>query len=305
MSRRHTVQTYATLAALLLAVGGMTTLVSYSVTLYRLFCQVTGAGGTTRRVAADTATVSKRIVTVYFNTNVAPGLPWRFRPVLPKVQLALGADTVVYFEAENLSDHPIVGHATFNVTPGRVGPYFKKIECFCFQEERLDPHQKVEMPVDFFVDPRMARDPDTADMTQITLSYTFFRSEKPKGAADLSRFVNAPPDPVAGGKLFATQCSGCHTLDAARVGPPLGGVVGRQAGSVAGYPYSAALAKSGIVWTAASLDRWLAGPQRDVPGALMPMAVPDAATRGDIIAWLAQQSPPRHAERPVSGHGHG
>ncbi len=211
--------------------------------------------------------------------------------MLRKVRLRLGADTVVFFEAENLSDQPIVGHATFNVTPDKAGPYFKKIQCFCFEEERLDPHQTVEMPVDFFVDPKIAQDPSTQDVTEITLSYTFFRSEKPKGAADLSRFVNAPPDPVAGGKLFATQCSGCHTLDAAKIGPPLAGVVGRRAGSVPGYPYSAALAKSGIVWTPAALERWLAGPQADVPGALMPMAVPDPATRQAIIAYLRQQSP--------------
>ncbi len=291
MTRRK-FRTYATLAGLLMAVGGMTVLVSYSVTLYRLFCQVTGAGGTPRRVAKDTATVSNTVMTVFFNTNVAPGLPWRFRPVLPKVRLRLGADTVVFFEAENLSDQPIVGHATFNVTPDKAGPYFKKIQCFCFEEERLDPRQRVEMAVDFFVDPKIAEDPNTQDVTEITLSYTFFRSAKPKRAADLSRFVTAPPDPVAGRKLFATQCSRCHTLDAARIGPPLAGVVGRRAGSVPGYSYSAALARSGIVWTPAALERWLAGPQADVPGALMPMAVPDTATRQAIVAYLRQRSAP-------------
>ena len=129
------IRKYGILAALLLAIGGMTVLVSYSVTLYRLFCQVTGAGGTTRRVAADDAKPTDRIVTVRFNTNVAPGLPWRFRPVQNQVKLRLGEDTLVFFEAENLSDHDIVGHATFNVTPDKAGIYFKKIECFCFTEE--------------------------------------------------------------------------------------------------------------------------------------------------------------------------
>ena len=284
------VRKYGILTGLLLAIGGMTVLVSYSVTLYRLFCQVTGAGGTTRRVTADDATVSDRVVTVSFNTNVAPGLPWRFRPVQNRVTLRLGADTVVFFEAENLSDHDIVGHATFNVTPDKAGIYFKKIECFCFTEERLNAHQKVEMPVDFFVDPKLGTDPSTGDVHDIMLSYTFFRSEQPKGAADLSRFVDAAPDPVAGGKLFVAQCSACHEMNRAKIGPPLGGVVGRRAGSVAGYPYSAALANSGIVWSGDTLQKWLAGPRDDVPGALMPMAVPDAAARRDITAYLEQES---------------
>jgi len=220
----------------------------------------------------------------------------------------LGADTVVFFEAENLSDKDIVGHATFNVTPDKIGIYFKKIECFCFTEERLGAHQKVEMPVDFFVDPKLGTDPATADVHDITLSYTFFRSEQPKGAQDLARFVDAAPDPVAGGKLFAAQCAGCHELNAAKVGPPLAGVVGRRAGSVPGYPYSEALAKSGIVWSAATLGKWLAGPRDFVPGALMPMSVPDASTRRDIIAYLRQESPERGAAAapapaPAAGPG--
>ena len=221
----------------------MTTAVSYSVTLYRLFCQVTGAGGYTQRAATDTATQSARAVTVSFNTNVAPGMPWRFVPVQRSVTVHLGEEALVFFEAENLSDQPIVGHATFNVTPGRAGPYFKKIQCFCFTEERLGPHQKVEMPVDFFVDPRMEADAGADDVHDIALSYTFFDSRQPEGAQDLARFENRPPDPAAGRTLFATVCSACHTADHNKVGPLLDGVVGRRAGSVPGYPYSAALAQ--------------------------------------------------------------
>ena len=96
---------------------------------------------------------------------------------------------------------------------------------------------------------------------------------------------------MPGRRLFAAQCSACHTLDKAKIGPALGGIVGRRAGSMPGYPYSVALRQSGIVWNAATLDSWLAGPREDVPGALMPMAVPDEASRRDIIAWLARQSP--------------
>ena len=283
---------YATLAALLLAVGGMTTLVSYSVTLYRLFCEATGALGTTERVAADTAHVAARTVTVSFDTNVAPGLPWRFAPVQPSVRVHLGQDTLVFFRAQNLSDQTIVGHAAFNVAPGRAGLYFKKIQCFCFTEESLGPHRSVEMPVQFFVDPRMTQDPNARDVTDITLSYTFFRSMRPQGAPDLARFEDRPADPAAGQQVFASVCADCHRLHDAKVGPPLAGVFGRRAGSVPGYPYSSALAKAGFAWTAARLDAWLADPQNAVPGALMPFHLDDRLRRADVIAYLRSLPPP-------------
>jgi cytochrome c oxidase assembly protein Cox11 len=281
----------ATLMGLCLVLGGMFTLVSYSVALYRLFCQVTGAGGYTARAQSDTATQSPRVVTVGFDTNIAPGMPWRFEPVQRQVTVHLGQDTLVFFRAENLSDRDMVGHATFNVTPDRTGPYFKKIQCFCFTEERLGAHQSVEMPVDFFVDPRMAQDPAMEDVDHIELSYTFFPSRQPKGAADLARFDGTKPSAAAGRELFATVCGACHSLDRNKVGPALGGLVGREAGSAAGYPYSAALAHAHIVWDAATLDAWLANPGKFIPGATMPMAVPDAVRRHDIIAYLETLKP--------------
>jgi len=280
-----------TLAGLLLAVAVMTTLVSYSVTLYRLFCQATGALGTTQRAATDNAVESPRMVTVSFDTNVAPGMPWRFSPVQRQVRVHLGQETLVFFRAENLSDHDIIGHATFNVTPAKIGTYFKKIQCFCFTEEKLGAHQSVEMPVDFFVDPRLDADPNAADVQDITLSYTFFPSLRPAGAEDLARFDDRPPDPVAGRELFATVCAECHSLDRSKVGPPLAGVVGRAAGSVVGYPYSSALAHADLVWTPETLDHWLENPQALVPGALMPYRLPDAIRRRDIIAYLKTLRP--------------
>ncbi len=282
---------FATVAGLCLAVGVMTALVSYSVTLYRLFCQVTGAGGYTQRAGSDTATKSARTVTVTFDTNVAPGMPWRFVPVQHSVTVHLGEQALVFFEAENLSDRPIVGHATFNVAPGEIGLYFKKIQCFCFTEERLGPHQKVEMPVDFFVDPRMLTNPDVANVHDIVLSYTFFKSLRPQGARDLARFQGRPPDPATGRLLFATTCGECHALDHNKIGPMLDGVVGRRAGSVPGYPYSAALAQSGVVWNADTLDKWLAAPQHFIPGAQMPFSLPDAVRRRDVIAYLRTLAP--------------
>lgn len=304
-TRARRLRKFATVAGLCLAIGVMTTAVSYSVTLYRLFCQVTGAGGYTQRAASDDTTQSARTVTVSFNTDVAPGMPWRFVPVQRSVTIHLGEQALVFFEAENLSDHPIVGHATFNVTPDRVGLYFKKIQCFCFTEEQLGPHQKVEMPVDFFVDPRMEADAGADDVHDITLSYTFFESRKPEGARDLARFENRPPDPAAGRTLFATVCSACHTPDHNKVGPLLEGVVGRRAGSVPGYPYSAALAQSGITWNASTLDKWLAGPQHFVPGAQMPFSLPDAVRRRDVIAYLETLKAARatgQAVAPANSH---
>lgn len=283
----------------------MTTLVSYSVTLYRLFCQATGALGTTARVAADTAAISARTITISFDTNVAPGLPWRFIPVQRSVRVHLGQSTLVFFRAQNLSDHPITGHAAFNVAPGRAGRYFKKIECFCFTEERLGPHRSVEMPVQFFVDPRIAKDPDAAHVTDITLSYTFFRSMRPKGAPDLARFDDRPPDPNAGRQVFAEVCADCHQLHHTKVGPPLAGVFARRAGAAPGYPYSVALAHADFTWTVRRLDAWLANPQAAVPGAQMPFHLDDRLRRADVIAYLRGLGPsaPSRQAAALSGPG--
>ena len=284
-------QKLLTLVGLGCALAAMTTLTSYSVTLYRLFCSATGANGTTQRVAAAPKRESVHNVTVYFDTNVAPGMPWRFEPLQRSVKLHLGQDALAFFEAQNLSDHDIVGHATFNVTPEKVGVYFKKIQCFCFTEERLKAGARAEMPVDFFVDPRLATDPSTADVHEITLSYTFFESKQPQGATNLSRFAAAPPDPETGEKLFAQSCSGCHLAEGTKVGPPLAGVVGRPAGSVQGYPYSTALKNAGFTWDTDRLEAWLADPQKLVPGATMPMRVPEPVARRDIVAYLRTLHP--------------
>lgn len=275
-----------TLAALIVVLGGMTALTSYSVTLYRLFCQVTGANGTTRRVARDDAQETGRWITVRFDTSVSPGLPWRFAPAQPLVRARLGQDTLVFFTAENLSEAPITGHATFNVTPEKAGLYFKKIQCFCFSEERLAPHARAEMPVDFYVDPALARDPATRDVNEITLAYTFFRSAVAAPPRDLARFAAAPPDPAAGARLFAQDCAACHAADRNGVGPALGGLAGRKAGAAPGYAYSAALREAGFTWDVARLDRWLAGPAALVPGTRMPAHVDTPIARRDIAAYV-------------------
>lgn len=289
------------IAPCLVAIGIMCALVAYSPVLYRMFCAATGLAGTTQRVAADTAKVSKQTITVAFDTNVAPGLPWRFVPDQRAVTVHLGEQKLVYFTAENLSDRSIVGHATFNVTPLRSGVYFNKIQCFCFSEERLDAHQKVNMPVVFYVDPAFGTDADMHDVAQITLGYTFFRSADPQNAKDLSRFLAAnPPDPVEGRDLFNERCVACHALDANKLGPRLGGVFGRRAGAAPGYDYSPALKNAGLTWSADNLGRWLAGPQQFIPGVKMPVRVLDPIARRDIVAYLHYESEP-HGERPNTG----
>jgi cytochrome c oxidase assembly protein subunit 11 len=196
-STKTAMANWAVVAGLAVIIGVMVGIVSYSTTLYRLFCAATGFGGATQRVAANTATISNRIVTVRFNTDLAPGLPWRFEPVQPQVQVHLGEQMMAYFRAENLSDKPLVGHATFNVTPNKAGPYFDKIQCFCFSEERLSPHESVEMPVEFYVDPQLAADANTSDVDTITLSYTFFPSVEPGKAQDLDRLARPEKGPAS------------------------------------------------------------------------------------------------------------
>jgi cytochrome c oxidase assembly protein subunit 11 len=290
MRPRHG-QNLKVVAPCIIVIGIMLGLVAYSPTLYRMFCGATGLGGTTQRAYSDPNAISQQTVRVAFDSNVAPGLPWRFEPEQRAVTVHLGEQKLVYFRAENLSDESIVGHATFNVTPQTSGIYFNKIQCFCFDEERLDAHQKVDMPVVFFVDPAFGKDPEMRGVDSITLGYTFFRSANPQKAKDLSRFLaNAAPDAAHGQELFKERCTACHALDSNKTGPMLGGVVGRAAGSAPGYAYSAALKSAGLVWSTDNLDHWLANPRKFIPGARMPIRVLDALSRRDIVAYLQKES---------------
>ncbi len=155
-------------------VGGMIGLAYASVPLYRLFCQVTGFGGTTQRVAAASSTVIDRTVTVRFDANVAPGLDWQFEPVTKPLTVHLGETAVATYRATNHGATASVGTAAYNVVPDQAGVYFNKLACFCFTEQALAPGQSVDMPVQFFVDPQMATDSDGRRIHEITLSYTFF-----------------------------------------------------------------------------------------------------------------------------------
>lgn len=174
----------------LIALGiafGMLGLGFAAVPLYRVFCQVTGFDGTTQRAteadyAAANASAGKRAMartfSVRFDSNVAPGMPWQFYPERTSDSVRAGQKDMAIFIAKNMSDKPVTGRATFNVTPTQSGAYFTKIQCFCFTEQTLRPGQEVRMPVLFYVDPKILDDPDNRDVEEITLSYTFYPVEQ-------------------------------------------------------------------------------------------------------------------------------
>ena len=165
-----------TAAWMALLVAAMVGLAFASVPLYRIFCEVTGFGGTPVRAAEAPGAVAGEIG-VRFDANIDPRLPWRFEPVERIVRVQPGARTQIHYRATNLTARSTKGTAVFNVTPAKAGQYFSKIECFCFTEQVLKGGQKVEMPVIFFVDPRILEDEATRNLDEITLSYTFYPVE--------------------------------------------------------------------------------------------------------------------------------
>ena len=290
--RRHVIAVLGSLAL----VGAASLLTAYSATLYRIFCEATGYLGTTQRVASDQSETRPETVVVRFDTSIAPDLPWQFEPEQPQVTVHLGEQTLVYFRATNTSKDVMVGHASFNVQPDAVGRYFNKIQCFCFTEERLAPGQTAEMPVLFYVDPAILQDPDVGGIASITLSYTFFKSVRPEGASDLGRYQQASAatgeaSPARGRELFAVRCAVCHDLERNKAGPMLGNVVGRKAGRAPGYSYSLALTEADLDWSPDNLDKWLQGPKGFIAGARMPVSLPNAEDRRDVIAYLESLQP--------------
>ncbi len=159
----------------------MTGLGYASVPLYRLFCQATGLNGTTQRAEVAPGAVNRQ-VRINFDTNVSPKLAWSFRPESPSETVDIGARDMAFFTATNNSDHPITGTATFNVSPAQAGRYFTKIQCFCFTQQTLKPHETARMPVIFFVDPKILKDADASGIDTITLSYTFYPVDSAKAA---------------------------------------------------------------------------------------------------------------------------
>lgn len=162
------------LAALSMAMGFA------AVPLYRIFCQVTGFGGTTQRAEANVGVhkVAGRTMSIRFDSNIKQGMPWEFYPERKVETVTVGEKRMAIFVARNTSDREVTGTAVFNVTPTQAGAYFTKIQCFCFTEQTLKPGQEVRMPVIYYVDPKILNDPDNKDVQQITLSYTFYPVEK-------------------------------------------------------------------------------------------------------------------------------
>ncbi len=156
------------------AAGAMVGLAYAAVPLYDTFCRVTGFGGTTQVAVSHDGTVLERTMTVRFDANTARGLPWRFKPVQTSQMGRIGENMLALYEVTNHSDKPVTGTATYNVTPQKAGLYFAKVDCFCFEEQTLQPGQTMRMAVSYFVDPAIAEDPSQDDVKTITLSYTFF-----------------------------------------------------------------------------------------------------------------------------------
>lgn len=182
----------ATVLLLVSVAAGMVGLSFASVPLYRLFCSVTGYGGTTQRAEAAPNRIAAGLITVRFDAQVAPGLDWEFHPLKSSVTVHPGAQEEVFFRAVNRSTAPITAQAIYNVTPTKAGIYFDKLQCFCFSSQTLAPGQSVDMGVLFFVDPEMSTDPSTSEVRSITLSYTMFRA--PETA---SPTASAAPRPKA------------------------------------------------------------------------------------------------------------
>ncbi|WP_376099501.1 cytochrome c oxidase assembly protein [Roseomonas sp. CCTCC AB2023176] len=157
-------------------VAGMVGLSFAAVPLYDMFCRATGYNGTVQIRSAAAPGATERQVTVRFAAIIHPSIPWQFEAGQGPMTVHLGEQGVAFYRAANPTAGPVEGTATYNVTPEVVGRYFHKVACFCFEAQTLEPGQSAEMPVMFWVDPKMAEDPNTRDIRTITLSYTFFRT---------------------------------------------------------------------------------------------------------------------------------
>ena len=160
-------------------VGSMLVTVSYAPALYRAFCNATGFDGTPKRAdgampASAAGATARRKLTVFFDSNVAPGLDWEFKPEQRSVEVEVGVPTTIYYDARNRSDQTTVGRAVYNITPTGLAPYFYKIQCFCFTAEKLGPGESAQMPVVFYLDDAMLKADEVQNVHQLTLSYTFY-----------------------------------------------------------------------------------------------------------------------------------
>ena len=188
----RTASNRTTLVACLALVVVMVGAAYAAVPLYRLFCQLTGFGGTTQVATTAPASALAQMISVRFDSNVAPGLNWSFKAETPVTKLRIGETSTIFYKITNHSSEPVTAQATYNVQPDLAGSYFNKLQCFCFTDLTLKPGETLDVPVVFFVDPALASDKDISNLDTITLSYTFFPSKARKTpVAELTE----PPKP--------------------------------------------------------------------------------------------------------------
>ena len=182
------------LIGVVIAMGALT---YKSVELYRLFCQVTGLGGQAEIAQAPSGEIIDREITVRFNSDVNPNLPWEFKPDVSSVKVKIGQEMLISFTAKNLSREAVAGTAIYNIAPDLAGKYMNKTQCFCFNYQLIAPGKTAHFPVVFYIDPKMASDRSLEDIKTITLSYTFFKADSPELEQALEDFYN---DPKSGNK---------------------------------------------------------------------------------------------------------
>ncbi|OIQ39875.1 MAG: cytochrome c oxidase assembly protein [Roseobacter sp. MedPE-SWde] len=184
-------KTVVQLVALVVTMGALSWA---SVPFYDWFCRVTGFGGVTGVATGGSDTVLDQTITVRFDASKERDLAWEFKPVQREMEIQIGDTGLAFYEAYNPTDRPIAGQASYNVTPYSAGAFFEKIDCFCFTEQVLQPGERVEMPVTFFVDPEIVTDRDGKFVHTITLSYTFYEIDLPEGYAALDTGDNTGAD---------------------------------------------------------------------------------------------------------------
>lgn len=181
-------KTLAVLGGVIVTMGA---LAWAAIPLYDMFCKVTGYGGRTNTSEASSDLILDETIRVRFDSNIDKDLGWTFRPMQKEMVLRIGEDGLAFYEAINNTDKVIVGTASYNVAPDVTGYYFNKIECFCFTEQELQPGERVEMPVTFFVDPELVNDRDAGRIRDITLSYTFHLTDQWEQRASLDADTNS------------------------------------------------------------------------------------------------------------------